>query len=108
MNDINEIDLFGENPAKRNDFVLRLFITGASVNSGRAVSNLRDICEKYLAENYSLEIIDVYQQQSIAEREQLIALPLLIKCLPLPEKRLIGDMSDTEKVLKGLGITITA
>ncbi|MEO6287551.1 MAG: circadian clock KaiB family protein [Dyadobacter sp.] len=108
MSKTSEIDPFGENPAKQNDFVLRLFITGASINSGRAVSNLRDICEKYLENNYSLEIIDVYQQQAIAEREQLIALPMLIKCLPLPEKRLIGDMSDTEKVLKGLGITITA
>ena len=108
MNETNDIDLFGENPEKQSDFVLRLFITGASVNSSRAVSNLRDICEKYLVNNYSLDIIDVYQQHIIAESEQIIALPLLIKSSPLPEKRLIGDMSDTKKVLKGLGITTIA
>lgn len=108
MNETNDIDLFGENPEKQSDFVLRLFITGASVNSSRAVSNLRDICEKYLVNNYSLDIIDVYQQHTIAESEQIIALPLLIKSSPLPEKRLIGDMSDTKKVLKGLGITTIA
>ncbi|WAC12576.1 circadian clock KaiB family protein [Dyadobacter pollutisoli] len=108
MNETNDIALFGESPEKQKDFVLRLFITGASVNSSRAVSNVRDICEKYLVNNYSLDIIDVYQQHTIAENEQIIALPLLIKSSPLPEKRLIGDMSDTKKVLKGLGITTTA
>ena len=56
------------------------------------------------AGRYSLEIIDVYQQESIAEKEQLIALPLLVKKTPLPERRMIGDLSNTEKVLKGLGI----
>ena len=85
-------------------YVLRLFITGATPNSIRAVSNIKQICEDYLKEKYSLEIIDVYQQQNVAEKEQLIALPLLIKKLPLPERRLIGDLSDTEKVLKGLGL----
>lgn len=86
------------------DYVLRLFITGATPNSIRAVSNLKEICEDHLKGRYSLEVIDVYQQQYIAEEEQLIALPLLIKKLPLPERRLIGDLSDTKKVLKGLGL----
>ena len=85
-------------------YVLRLFVTGATPNSTRAVSNIRQICETHLKDNYSLEIIDVYQQHKLAEEEQLIALPLLIKKLPLPERRLIGDMSDTQKVLKGLGL----
>lgn len=85
------------------DYVLQLFITGATPNSVRAVTNIKQICESHLKGNYSLEIIDVYQQQGIAEIEQLIALPLLIKKQPLPERRLIGDLSDTEKVLKGLG-----
>jgi hypothetical protein len=58
----------------------------------------------YLKGKYSLEIIDVYQQAAIAEKEQIIALPLLVKTHPLPERRLIGDMSDTAKVLRGLGI----
>jgi len=86
-------------------YVLRLYITGATPNSVRALTNIKELCEAHLPGQYHLEIIDVYQQADIAEREQLIALPLLIKKLPLPEKRLIGDLSDTEKVLKGLGLT---
>jgi circadian clock protein KaiB len=91
---------------KNEEYVLRLFVTGASPNSGRAISNLKDICEKYFPGRYSLEIIDVYQQKLIAQKEQIVALPLLIKKFPLPERKLIGDLSDTEKVLKGLGIKL--
>ena len=86
------------------EYVLRLFITGATPNSVRAVTNIKQICEDHLKGRYSLEIIDVYQQVGIAEQEQLIALPLLIKKTPLPERRMIGDLSDTGKVLKGLGL----
>src|SRR6202012_4719425 len=88
-------------------FILRLFVTGASMNSTRAISNLKNICEEYLKGRYELEIIDVYQQPLIAEQEQLIALPLLIKKAPGVERRLIGDMSNKEKVLKGLGLEFT-
>ena len=84
-----------------------LFVTGASMNSTRAISNLKNICEEYLKGRYELEIIDVYQQPLIAEQEQLIALPLLIKKAPGVERRLIGDMSNKEKVLKGLGLEFT-
>jgi circadian clock protein KaiB len=70
----------------------------------RAIKNLRDICEEHLKGRYSLEIIDVYQQGLLAKEEQIIALPLLIKKSPGPERRLIGDMSDKAKVLKGLGL----
>ena len=87
-----------------SEYVLRLFITGATPNSLRAVANIKQVCEAHIKGRYSLEIVDVYQQQTIAEEEQLIALPLLVKKLPLPERRLIGDLSNTEKVLKGLGI----
>jgi len=86
-------------------FVLDLFIAGASSNSIRAVANLREICEKYIKERYTLRVIDVHQEKSLASQEQLVALPLLIKSRPYPERRLIGDMSDTQKVLKGLGIS---
>ena len=86
------------------NYVLRLFITGATPNSIRAVENIKHICESHLKGKYSLEIFDVYQQQQLAETEQIVALPLLIKKKPLPERRLIGDLSDTEKVLKGLGL----
>lgn len=88
-------------------YILRLFITGASPNSSRAIANLKEICEKHLKGNYELEIIDVYQQPLIAQSEQVIALPMLIKMSPSPVRRLIGDMSDTEKVLRGLGLSAT-
>lgn len=87
-------------------YKLRLFVTGASPNSVRAITNIKEICEQHLAGNYDLEIIDVHQQPLIAEKEQLIALPLLMKLQPLPFKRLIGDMSDRTKVLNGLGLRI--
>ena len=83
---------------------LKLFVTGASPNSAKAVSNLKDICEKYFENRYELEIIDVYQQPTKASEEQIVALPMLLKFLPPPIKRFIGDLSDTQKVLKGLGI----
>jgi circadian clock protein KaiB len=91
----------------KESYFLRLFITGASPNSARAIANIKSICELNLGTSYELEIIDVYQQPSIAEKEQIVALPLLIKKFPLPERRLIGDLSDTEKVLKGLGLLVS-
>jgi circadian clock protein KaiB len=89
------------------DYNLRLFIAGASPNSLRAISNMRSFCEEHLKGRYHLEIVDVYQQPQIATKDQVIALPLLIKSSPLPFKRLIGDMSDKAKVMKGLGLDIT-
>jgi len=85
-------------------YVLRLFIIGASPNSIRAVENLNAICEQYIPGQYELEIIDVHQQPELAQGEDLIALPLLIKKAPGIVRRLIGDMSNKEKVLKGLGL----
>lgn len=69
-----------------------------------AVKNLKAICEQYLADNYTLEIIDIYQQPHLAEQEQIIAAPTLIKISPAPVRRLVGDMSDTTKVLMGLDL----
>jgi len=86
------------------EYVLCLFVTGATPNSMRAITNIKEICEVHLKGNYSLEIIDVYQQADVAKREQLVALPMLLKKQPLPEKRLIGDLSDTTKVLNALGL----
>jgi circadian clock protein KaiB len=83
---------------------LQLFVTGASPNSERAIINLKQICETYIFGRYSLEIIDVYQQPDLARLEQIVALPLLVRRFPLPEVRLIGDLSDTTKVLRGLGL----
>ncbi|MGZ3750580.1 MAG: circadian clock KaiB family protein [Mucilaginibacter sp.] len=92
---------FGSNSSA---YMMRLFVAGASPNSTRAISNLKVILETYLKDNYELEIIDVYQQPEKAEYERMIALPLLIKQSPGIERKLIGDMSNTDKVLKSLGI----
>ena len=88
------------------EYKLRLFIAGASPNSLRAISNIRSFCEENLKGRYHLEIIDVYQQPQIATKDQVIALPLLIKSSPLPLKRLIGDMSDKARVIKGLDLDV--
>lgn len=86
------------------EYELRLFVTGASPNSTRAISNLKNLCETYMSGNYSLEIIDVYQEDELKESDEIVALPMLIRKKPLPERRMIGDMSDRKKVLRGLGI----
>jgi circadian clock protein KaiB len=94
------------NSAENAEYVLRLFVTGASPNSVRAITNLKKICDTYLKGKYSLEIIDIYQQGALASKEQIVALPLLVRKKPQPERRLIGDLSDTAKVLRGLGLNI--
>lgn len=81
------------------EYELKLFISGASRNSTRAVNNLQRILETHLAGKYSLQIIDLYQDQAMAEKEQIVAVPLLIRKDPLPEQRLIGDMSNEERVI---------
>lgn len=85
-------------------YVLRLFITGMTPNSKRAVENIKNICNEYLEGRHELQVIDIYQQPDLAASEQIIAAPTLVKVQPAPLKKLIGDMSDTEKVLSGLGI----
>ena len=94
----------GKNKPSSGEYVFRLYVTGASPNSVRAIANTKSICEEHFRKNYDLEIIDVYQQPAIARLENIIALPLLIKKHPLPERRLIGDMSNIEKVLKSFGL----
>ncbi len=85
-------------------YVLRLYITGMTPRSTRAVENVRAICEQHLHGRYELEIIDIYQQPTLAKGEQIIAAPTLIKKLPLPLRRVIGDMSSTERLLLGLDL----
>jgi len=91
-------------PAAGETYVLRLFITGILPNSVRAVKNINAICEQYLKGRYELEIIDIYQQPSLSLTENIIAVPVLIKKFPLPEERVIGDLSDTKMVLKELNL----
>jgi circadian clock protein KaiB len=85
-------------------YIFRLYITGASPNSSRAITNLKALFEKYLESRYELQVIDVYQQPQIARSVDIIALPLLIRKFPLPERRLVGDMSDSEKIRKNLNL----
>ena len=89
-------------PAER--YVLRLYVTGMTPRSARAVNNLRAICDEYLDGRYDLEVIDIYQQPVLTKGEQIIAAPTLIKKLPLPMRRIIGDMSNRERVLLGLDL----
>jgi circadian clock protein KaiB len=85
-------------------YLLRLFVTGASSRTSTAIANLRRICEQELEGQYELEIIDVLQFPDLAENEKILATPTLIKSLPLPLRRVIGDLSDKEKVLLGLEV----
>lgn len=86
-------------------FSLRLFVAGASSISVRAISNLQLILDEHLKDNYELEIIDIHQQPLLVKEEDIFAVPLLIKKIPGPVKRLVGDMSDQAKVLRGLGLS---
>ena len=88
----------------RDKYILRLYITGSTIRSVLALTNLKRICEEYLEGRYELEVIDLYQYPSLAKGEQIIAAPTLIKKLPLPFRRIIGDMSDKQKVLLGLDL----
>jgi circadian clock protein KaiB len=92
--------------SKDEKYVLRLYITGMTPKSTKAIANVKRICEEHLAGRYELEIIDIYQQPTLARDEQIIAAPTLIKKLPLPLRRLIGEMSDKEKVLLGMDLEL--
>ena len=85
-------------------YVLRLYIAGLTPRSTKAVQNIRKICEEHLEGRYELEVVDIYQQPSHASGEQNIAAPTLVKKLPLPLRRIIGDMSNLNKVLIGLDL----
>lgn len=87
-----------------SDYLLRLFVTGSTRKSVRAVENIRKICEQHLKGRYDLEVIDIYQQPELAAREQLFAAPTLIKTLPLPMRRMVGDMTNEDRVLSGLDL----
>jgi circadian clock protein KaiB len=85
-------------------YVLRLYVTGMTPRSARAVENLRTVCEEYLEGRYDLEVIDIYQQPALTKGEQIIAAPTLVKKLPLPMRRIIGDMSNRDGLLLGLDL----
>jgi circadian clock protein KaiB len=85
-------------------YVLRLYVTGMTPKSIRAIENMRKICEENLHGRYELEVIDVYQQPEYAKKEEIIAAPTLIKKLPLPLRKFIGDMSNKGRILVGLNL----
>ena len=85
-------------------FVLKLYVSGMTPCSFRAVENIQHLCVEHLAGRYDLEIIDIYQQPALARGEQILAVPTLVKKLPLPLRRVIGDMSDPGRILVMLGV----
>ena len=97
---------FEKAAAKRDraKYFLRLYVTGMTPKSTWAIANVKRICNEHLAGRYELEVIDIYQQPKLAKGEQIIATPTLIKKLPLPLRKLIGDMSDTERFLVGIDL----
>ncbi len=91
--------------AKGPPYVLRLFITGTTSRSSRAIANLRRVCEERLHGAYDLEVVDIYQHPAAAQEHQILAAPTLVKMLPLPLRRIIGDLANEERVLVGLGLS---
>jgi circadian clock protein KaiB len=89
---------------KSSNYVLRLFTTGTTPRSTRAIQNLHDICEALLKGRYRLEVIDIYQEPGRASEADIIAAPTLIKDQPLPTRRMVGDLSDRDKVVSNLAI----
>src|SRR4029077_13213846 len=83
-------------------YSLRLYVTGQTPRSLRSIENLRGLCEMHLKGRYDLEVIDIYQQPSLAKDMQILAAPTLVKALPLPLRRLVGDFSDQSRVVLGL------
>lgn len=88
--------------ASEESWQLRLYVAGQTPNSARAIVNLRKICEEHLQGRYELKVIDLYQQPELAQRAQIVAVPTLIRELPVPIRQIIGDMSNVERVLIGL------
>jgi circadian clock protein KaiB len=87
--------------------ILKLYVTGMTPNSVRAIENLRKICRDHLRDRYELEVIDIYQHPTLASGEQIIAAPTLVRKLPLPLRKFIGDLSNIDKILMGLDIKST-
>lgn len=93
-----------EKAVRRARYILRLYVSGSSHRSLRAVYNLKKICEEYLPDDYDLEVIDIYKDPAAAREEQIIAAPTLVKKLPRPIRKFVGDMSNTQKILVGLDL----
>ena len=93
--------------SKPPKYVLQLFVAGATPMSVRALANLREICEEHLHGRYQLDVVDVYEEPGLAKADHIIAIPTLLKRLPAPLCRLVGDLSDRQRVLTGLRLVPT-
>ena len=93
-----------ENDLDLNHYHMRLYVAGQTAKSLAAISNLKRVCEEHLAGRYEIEVIDLLVNPRLAEGDQILAIPTLVRRLPTPLKRIIGDLSNTEKVLVGLDI----
>jgi circadian clock protein KaiB len=85
-------------------YVLRLYVTGLTARSMRAIKSVRAVCEEHLAGHYDLEVIDVYQAPARISQDQIVAIPTLVRCMPTPTRLLVGDMSNRQRLLTGLGL----
>jgi circadian clock protein KaiB len=92
------------NDRNEEHYTLKLYVTGITPQSSRAIDNINKICEEYLKGRFTLDVVDLYKHPNLAAGEQIIAAPTLIKKLPLPLRRIIGDMSNTERMLVGLDL----
>jgi circadian clock protein KaiB len=91
--------------SENGKYVLRLYVAGSTPQSSRAITNLKTICETHLKDRYVLTVLDLYEQQECAEDDEIVVAPTLIRQLPLPARRLVGDLSQTESVLAALDLT---
>ena len=96
--------LAGETANAESRYVLRLYVTGMTPRSVEAFATIKALCEEHLQGRYELEVIDIYQHPQLAVDEQIIAAPTLVKQLPAPLRRMIGNLADTERVLLGLDL----
>ncbi|MEQ9027336.1 MAG: circadian clock KaiB family protein [Aggregatilineales bacterium] len=106
----NEMPPIGHALPQRDEpqYILKLYVAGHTSKSILAIASIRSICEAYVKENYELQVIDIYQQPKLAEAERIIVTPTLVKQLPLPPRKIVGDLSNEDKVLSGLGIIVTS
>ena len=104
--ELTTTELFEQSLSESKDkqYILRLYIAGTTIQSVTALRNIKKICEEHLQGRYELEVIDIYQQAEALISENIVAVPTLIKHLPLPLQKMIGNLSDTEKVLIGLDL----
>lgn len=96
-----------ENPKNTYEpkYILQLYVTGNTIRSSQAIKSIKKLCQEYLEGRYKLEVIDIFQQPARAKEAQIIAAPTLIRQLPRPMRKFVGDMTDEKKVLIGLGIS---